>query len=392
MIREVNAWKLGGEEFALGDLLVGDAGNAGTPRIRPGVEPRVHGNLGAFMELYATANGTLDTTKVSFEIADDQDSQALLTGPSEIVVGTEPTQRRAQGVLSATLLPPGRYVARARITRDGNVAGVLVRPFILEPVDASSLASPFMQGSVTKFDSRVVMTARVLGTMLDSVEKQFPAMKGPLTQARAGRYGSAAVEALTSGDQEVAAFLKGLDWYSKGQLNQAVTQLEVAAGPRREFFAAAFYLGAAFAAAGRDRDAAGVWQIALGTETRPLFVYTLLADARLRDGQPGSVIDILKPAYQRTPADDDIGHRLMAAYLMTGRFEEALPVLDGYLSRNPKDQTALLAAVYAQYQVATRERLVLPASDLTKLAGYVRAYEGPYKALLSKYVEIMRRG
>jgi Flp pilus assembly protein TadD len=295
-------------------------------------------------------------------------------------------------VLSATLLPPGRYVARARITRDGKVAGILVRPFILEPVDASLLASPFMQGSVTKFDPRVVMSARVLGTMLDSVEKRFPAMKGPLTQARAGRYGSAAVEALTSGDQEVAAFLKGLDWYSKGQLNQAVTQLEVAAGPRREFFAAAFYLGAAFAAAGRDRDAAGVWQMALGTETRPLFAYTLLADARLRDGQPGSVIDILKPAYERTPADDDIGHRLMAAYLMTGRFEEALPVLDGYLSRNPTDQTALLAAVYAQFQVATRERLVLPAADLTKLARYVRAYEGPYKALLSKYVEIMRRG
>ena len=37
-------------------------------------------------------------------------------------------------------------------------------------------------------------------------------MKGPLAEARAGRYGSAAVEALTSGDQEVAAFLKGLDW------------------------------------------------------------------------------------------------------------------------------------------------------------------------------------
>ena len=61
VIREVNAWKLGGEEFALGDLLVGDAGNGGTPRIRPGVEPRVRGNLGAFMELYATSNGTLDT-------------------------------------------------------------------------------------------------------------------------------------------------------------------------------------------------------------------------------------------------------------------------------------------------------------------------------------------
>ncbi len=227
--------------------------------------------------------------------------------------------------------------------------------------------------------------------MLDSVEKRFPEMKEPLADARDGRYGAAAIEALTSGGQEVAAFLKGLDWYSKGQLNQAVTQLEVAAGPRREFFAAAFYLGATFAAAGRDRDAAGVWQMAIGTEARPLLAYTLLADARLRDGQPASVIDVLKPAYERTPNEDEIGSRLMASYLMTGRFEEALPVIDGYLSRNPTDQNALVAAVYAQYQVATRERLVLPASELSKLAGYVRAYEGPYKALLAKYLEVMRR-
>jgi hypothetical protein len=354
------------------------------------VEPRVKGNLGAFLELYSTASAALDGTRVAFEIADDQDSPAILTGPSELLAGTEPTQRMAQGVLSATLLPPGRYVARARITRDGKIAGVLSRPFILDGVEATAAASPFMQGSVAKFDSRVAMSTRVIGAMLDSVEKQFPNAKAPLVEARAGRYGAAAVEALTSGEQEVAAFLKGLDWYTKGQLNQAVTQLEVAAGPRREFFAAAFYLGATFAAAGRDRDAAGVWQMALGTEPRPLLAYTLLADARLRDGQPASVIDVLRPAYQRTPTDDEIAYRLMAAYLMTGRFEESLPVLDSYLSRNPTDQTALLAAVFAQYQVAKKERLVLPPATVTKLNRYVRAYEGPYKTLLAKYVEIMR--
>jgi hypothetical protein len=376
--------------FALGDLLVGDAGKGASPRIRPGVEPRVRGNIGAFLELYATAGSTLDSTKVSFEVADDQDSPALLTASSDLLVGAEPTQRMAQGVLSVTLLPPGRYVARARITRDGKVAGVLVRPFILDPVEASAAATPFMQGNVAKFDARLALSPRVLASMLDTVEKRFPAAKGPLVEARAGRYGSAAVEALTSGEQEVAAFLKGLDWYVKGQLNQAVTQLEVAAGPRREFFAAAFYLGATFAAAGRDRDAAGVWQMALGAESRPLIAYTLLADARLRDGQPASVIDILKPAYQRTPTDDEIGYRLLAAYLMTGRFEEALPVIDGYLSRNPTDQAALLAAVYAQYQVASKERLALPATTITKLTRYVRAYEGPYKALLTKYVDSMR--
>ena len=77
-----------------------------------------------------------------------------------------------------------------------------------------------------KFDPRIAMSPRLLGSLLDSVEKRFPDMKGPLAEARAGRYGAGAIEALTSGDQAVAAFLKGLDWYSKGQLNQAVTQLE----------------------------------------------------------------------------------------------------------------------------------------------------------------------
>ena len=193
VIREVNAWKLGGEEFALGDLLVGDAGNAGTPRIRPGVEPRVHGNLGAFMELYATANGTLDTTKVSFEIADDQDSQALLTGPSEIVVGTEPTQRRAQGVLSATLLPPGRYVARARITRDGKVAGVLVRPFILEPGRCLIAGVAVHAGERRQVRStRRDVGPGARGPCSTRSRSGSPRMKGPLAEARAGRYGSAA--------------------------------------------------------------------------------------------------------------------------------------------------------------------------------------------------------
>ncbi|MBF8301703.1 MAG: hypothetical protein HW394_2073, partial [Acidobacteria bacterium] len=108
----------------------------------------------------STSPGVLDGSKVNFEIADDQDSPALLTGSAEVIAGAQPTQRIVQGVLSATLLPAGRYVARARVTRDGNVAGVLVRPFILDPPEATAggAASPFMRGTVAKFDSRVAMT------------------------------------------------------------------------------------------------------------------------------------------------------------------------------------------------------------------------------------------
>ena len=93
------------------------------------------------------------------------------------------------------------------------------------------------------------------------------------------------------------AFLRGVDFYAKGQVDQAATQLAIAAGPRREFFPAAFFLGAAFASVGRDRDAAGVWQQSMGTEPRPPAFYAMVADARLRDGIPDAAIDILKPPY-----------------------------------------------------------------------------------------------
>jgi len=341
--------------------------------------------------MYSTMPALLDATTVSIEIADDQDSPALLSAPAQMIPAAQPTQRITQGVLSPAMLPPGRYVARARVLRGTNVAGLLVRPFIVDGSARGALPVPFLRGNVAKFDPKVALQPDLVGAMLDSVAKSSPELKGPLTEARAGRYAAAALEALIAGDQTAAAFFKGLDWYSKGQLNDAATQLQLAAGPRREFFPAAFYLGATFAAAGRDRDAAGVWQIAMGKEQRPAITYILLADARLRDGQSDSVVDVLKPAYERNPADDEIGQRLASAYLMTGRYADALPVLDRYLTRHPTEQVALFAAVFAQYHVATRERLAVSAADQAKLARYVRAYQGPYQPLLAKYLEIMRR-
>jgi len=389
VIRDINAWKLGGEEFAVGDLLIGDAGADGRRNIRPGVEPRVTGNLAAFLEMYSTSPESMDGSTVTFEIADDQDTPALLTASAEVLTGTDPTRRVVQGIISPSMLPPGRYVARARVMRGGNIAGLLARPFIVDATGPA--ASPFLRGNVGTFDPRVTLQRDLLDSMIDGVLKRSPELKGPVADAKAGRYGAAALDALVAGDQVAAAFFKGLEWYTKGQLNEAVTQLALAAGPRREFFPAAFYLGAAYAAGGRDREAAGIWQLALGNEPRPSVAYLVLADARLREGQADSVVDVLKAAQQRNPKDNDINQRLTAAYLMTGRYAEAVPVLDQYLVQHPDDQVALFAAVYAQYHVVMREKLALSQAEQAKLARYVRAYTGPYQPLLTKYLEIMRR-
>ena len=394
IVRDVSAWKMAGEQFALGDLIVGGMPTQGqglTVQVEPYVLTE---GIAAYLEMYSTSEQTWNGTTVTFEVADDPDSPPLASMPVTVVPGRQPTWRVASGVINAKMLPPGRYVARAKIARDGNAVGVLARPFVFEHAGAAApagsvavaAAAVSFASSLPKFDAATVLRPDVLGPMLDMVERRSPTLKDTITEARAGRYGPAALEAFTAGDQAVAAFLKGIELFTKGQLDQAATQLQIAAGPRREFFPAAFYLGALFAAAGRDQDAAGVWQIALGTEPRPAAVYTMAADARLRTGQAVSAIDILKPAYDRNPAEEEIARRLAMAYSMTGRHADALPVLDNYLTRRPTDQDMLFAAIVAHYEV-TRAGQPLSNVDRTKLRKYVSAYRGSNQALVDKYLE-----
>jgi VWFA-related protein len=396
VVRDVNAWKMSGETLAIGDLIVGNAPTSGTP-LRAEVEPYViNDRLAAYLELYSTSDATWETATVTLEIADNADAPALTTVRAQLAPGRQPTWRVASGIVGAQALPPGRYVARAQITRDGKPVGVLTRPFILERAAGARVVAPAVvaagsvafASSLPKFDSAAVLRSDVLSQMFDLVEKRSPTLKDAMVEARAGRYGPAALEALTAGDQTAASFLRGVELFSKGQLDQAATQLQLAAGPRREFFPAAFYLGAVFASVGRDRDAAGVWQMSLGTEPRPAAVYTMVADARLRDGQPGSAIDILKPAYDREPANDDIARRLAVAYAITGRYADALPVADGYLARHSNEQELLLVAIVSQYELF-RSGQVLSNVDRAKMKKYAAAYRGSEQALISKYITTM---
>jgi VWFA-related protein len=397
VVRDVNAWKMTGEAFAMGDLIVGNIPNAGQG-VRAEVEPFVTSDgVAAYLELYSNVASTWDRATVTFEIADNQDAPPLVTLQAQLAPGRQPTWRTASGIVGARALPPGHYVARAQIAQGGKTVGVLLRPFVLEhgagattiaPATVTAAALAFAS-TLPKFDAALAMRPEFLTPMLDIVEKRSPSLKDAMVEARAGRYGPAALEAFSTGDQVAAAFLRGIDFFVKGQLDQAATQLQIAAGPRRDFFPAAFYLGACFAAVGRDRDAAGVWQMSLGGDARPAIVYTMTADARLRDGQPESAIDILKPAYEREKANDEIAKRLAVAYAMTARYAEALPIAEGYLTRSPNDQDMLLTALVAQYEVVRTGRVVLSNVDRARIRKYAAAYKGPQRALIDKYLTTM---
>jgi Flp pilus assembly protein TadD len=397
VIRDVSAWQLDGDELSMSDLIVGNLPASGQA-LRPNLEPHVTTDaVASYIEVYSSRPAMLDRTSVMFEVAEDADGPALMTVAGRMAGGPQPSSRLSTGVLAARALPPGRYVARAQIMRDGKSVGSLSRPFVLERAAGATEVAPAavtaaavsFAGTLPKFTRDSALRPELLGSMFDMIEKRSAGLKDAVTEARAGRYGPAALEALTAGDQETAAFLRGLDLLTKGQLEPAAQQLDIASGPRRQFFPAAFYLGAIFAEVGRDRDAAGVWQIALGSEPRPPVVYTMVADARLRDGQPGAAIEILRPAYERNSGNDEVAKRLGLAYVMTGRWSEALPVLDSFLSRNGSDQDMLLASITAHYEAA-RGGQVFSTAERAKLRKYAAAYRGPQAALVEKYLETLQ--
>jgi tetratricopeptide (TPR) repeat protein len=235
----------------------------------------------------------------------------------------------------------------------------------------------------------VALQRDLLEGLLGMVEQRSPDLKPAVAEARAGRYEAAAREAFNTGDLIAGAFLDGVDQFVKGEFADAIPQFQAAAGPRREFFPAAFFEGAAYAAAGRDRDAAGVWQLALGSQVRPLMAYTLPADARLRTGVPQSAIEILKPVYDRDATQDEIARRLAIAYAMANRHADAVAVLDAYLLRRPADQDMLFAAIASQYE-AVRAGQGLSSFDREMLRKYAAAFKGTNQALVDKYLELMK--
>ena len=391
VVREVNAWKIQGEEFAVGDLIVAAAPPPGQP-VMPHVEPYVSQNLVAVLDMHATLPETLERSSVTFEIAADPDAPALRTAQGVIIPASQPSSKLAQALMDSRALPAGNYVVRARIVREGRVTGILSRPFLVVPpeIDPSAAPIPPPKLPIPRFERPTVLAPPVLASILASLPARSAALAGAAAQAQKGEFAGAAMDALSAGDQAAAAFLKGLDWFAKGELNQAASQLNIAAGPRREFFPAAFYLGATYAAAGRDRDAASIWQMSFGTELRPSLAYQLFADARFRDGQPQSVVDVLKSVWPKLPNDDEITRRLATAYMMLEQHRETLDVLVPFLERHPDDQPALFAAIVSQYEAASRAKVSLSNLEKERMRTWARRYRGDQSALVDRYLQAVQ--
>ena len=139
---------------------------------------------------------------------------------------------------------------------------------------------------------------------------------------------------------------------------------------------AAFYLGACYAASGDDRQAALVWRTTLVTDPSAPWIYTVLADALLRSNELAQALTLLQESVKLWPDHGDVQVRWAAALSRTGQPDEAIKVLDGYLSKHPDDTDRLLVAMRLLYDARILGRpLVSAEEDRTRFLRYFSAYE-----------------
>jgi VWFA-related protein len=406
--RKVDAWQMNSTGVTVGDLIVAQAPTDGKGTIAPAIEPRVgNGRLAAVMEIYSP-NLALDGLKGALEVVTSETSRPLATSPMQISAGSTPEVGLLQASLNTTALPPGRYLARAMVFQNGKPQGHIYRPFRIVPGNAAaatagggglSLPSPLpaellgsMLANLPTFDRKEFLDPTVLTAVFGAAEKARPTAKAALASAKAGKLGPAALEALEAGDQPMAAFIRGVDFFAQGLNDRAMQQFQVAMQQAPSFAPTRLYLGAALVQSNRHREAAGLLQSVTPDIAGPAPVARLAGLSWLRAGDAGLAISALEKA--GNPSDPATARTLALAYVAGNRPAEAVPLLARYLESNPNDQDVLLAGVYATYAShSPAPRGETLAADRARAQTWAKAYaaqKGGHQALVDAWMAFLQ--
>jgi hypothetical protein len=290
--------------------------------------------------------------------------------------------------------PPGDYRLEIRV-RDRLADKVVTHDVPLtvlgSPAALLAAAPPY----APPFRKADVLDSEVVGGWLDSLagrsDLSSPAVAAAVESARAGRFGDILVTLGASAEKSaMVPFLRGVALLAlNDSVEPAAVQLRAALQQDSSLLASGFYLGACYASAGRDQEAAGAWQIALLAETRAPFVYLSAADAFLRLKQPAEAERLLREAQSQWPTDDRVNLRLAAAYAASGRDREALALVNELLARSPTNAEALFLGIRLLYKAQVeRRQFESAAADAARFARYADAYEralGPHRDLVRQF-------
>jgi tetratricopeptide (TPR) repeat protein len=360
----------------------------------------------------------LSGAEVMFEIASSVDGPSLVQTAGEMSAGPRSGWMLAQAVTDMRVLPPGNYIARARVKSGSEALGEVRRAFAVTeaPAGAAPTAAtaadtavgPMAAGRMPVHTVRAapafavdhVLAPEVLGGFLEKVaarpDAQPQMIRDLVSQARSAGINQLAVSDTLAAQSAVASFLRGLTLLHQGRLEHAANAFRSSIRTAPDFYPAMVYLGACYAAGGNDKEASGAWRTALIKEGDALPLHLLLADALLRQDRREQALETLDSARGRWPADDGLNRRFVMAALLAGEFADGLETLDDLVGRRAEDEPSLAVGLLVLYQSLVSGKPIDNAerdlARMLKLADAYKARGGPSVALVDKWVsEVSKR-
>jgi predicted Zn-dependent protease len=192
-----------------------------------------------------------------------------------------------------------------------------------------------------------------------------------------------------------AGFATGIARLARTELDPAAQSFRASLRASSDFFPAMIYLGACFAAAGKDLEAAGAWQTALIKEGDVPALHQLLIDALLRLKRTDAAVAAVERARRRWPDDPAFTRRYVLAMLSAGRYADALGAIDGLGTPGAADEPVLVLGLQVLYQAITQgQPIETPDADRARLLRYAESYrtlKGPSGALVGTWVAAATR-
>jgi VWFA-related protein len=345
---------------------------------------------------------------VLFELAASDDGPTLASVEATRSSGSG--QGLAQAVADIQLLPPGVYVARAKVSDGTGASAIVRRPFIVTSLAprpgtggsaaggglvASAASGPRVIVRPPPFALEQVLSPAVLGTFVDRLAAR-PDAAGPsvapvLDRLRTAPARDLVVPAQLTAESPVAAgFATGIWRLARSELDPAAQAFRASLRASSDFYPAMIYLGACFAAAGKDLEAAGAWQTALIKEGDVPALHQLLVDALLRLKRTDAALAAIERARRRWPDDPAFTRRYVLATFSAGRYADGLSALDRITAPVAGDEPVLVLGIQALYQAIAQGRPIeSPEADKARLLRYAEAYRalnGPSMALVETWV------
>ena len=346
---------------------------------------------------------------VVFEIAATADGPALVSAPATMSHGSHEGTALAQAIADLRVLPKGAYVVRAKVTAGNDEIGQLNRQFLVVEAPAAIAAAPNVsgepvarvsparltpRGTVPRFTVDQVLAAPVLSAYLDRISAR-PDAAGPevrdlLDRVRSGGAGKIDVPDKLARSAAVPAFLNGLSLLSQKQLDPAAASFRTAMNLAPDFYPAMVYLGACYAAGGKDKEAAAAWRTALIKEGDTVAVHVLLADAWLRQNRPDQALQAIERARAHWPEDDTLNRRFALASLLAGRYAEGLDAVDKLVVKGAGDEPSLALALLVLYEGFEKKQPIQDVEQdrarMVRLSDSYRTIGGPSLALVNAWV------